>query len=96
MIKSVASLAVLTLAFALPAQAQGNATPLGLNWSSGWSCCSRPVLDQTIVIQVGNDNKARVVDTDEADSGPRAVPLGLTNGSAGCNLYRGVYLCAYR
>jgi hypothetical protein len=54
------------------------------------------VLDQTIVIQVGNDNKARVVDTDEVDSGPRAVPLGLTNGSAGCNLYRGVYLCAYR
>ena len=96
MIKSAVSLAVLAFVFAVPAHAQGNAYPLGLNWSSGWSSYNRPALNQTIVIQVGDDNQARVVDSYNIEPRPRAVPLGLNTGAASCDLHRGVYLCTYR
>ena len=97
MIKSAVALSVLAVVLALPAHAQGDAYPLGLNWSSSWwNCYNRAALNQNIVIQVGDDNRARVVDLNRTDRRPRAVPLGLNRGSAGCELQGQVFLCTYR
>ena len=65
MIKSVAAFAVLALASAMPAHAQGNAYPLGLNWSSGWSGYGRPIVNQTVIVQVGDRKSSQVVSVDD-------------------------------
>lgn len=96
MIKSVAAFAVLALASAMPAHAQGNAYPLGLNWSSGWSGYGRPIVSQTVIVQVGDRKSSQVVSVEDNAAGPRAVPLGINTGAPVCEQNGGVYLCTYR
>jgi hypothetical protein len=99
MIKSAASLAVLALA--TPASAAGDAFPLGLNnnWCGGWGCgwrgYGRRSFNQTIVVQAGNANQARLADTNYNERPPRAVPFDPSR-RAGCDQVRGVYLCTVR
>ena len=81
MIKSALSVAVLALALAAPASAAGDAFPLGLNnnWCGGWGCgwggYGRRSFNQTIVVQAGNANQARLADS---NYNPPAVPYPLT------------------
>jgi hypothetical protein len=101
MIKSAFSVAVLALALAAPASAAGDAFPLGLNnnWCGGWGCgwggYGRRSFNQTIVVQAGNANQARLADSNYNDRPPRAVPFD-PNARAGCDFVRGVYLCTVR
>jgi hypothetical protein len=100
MIKSAASIAVLALALAAPANAAGDAYPLGLNnWCGGWGCgwggYGRRSFNQTIVVQAGDANQARLADTNYNERPPRAVPFD-PDRRAGCDQVRGVYLCTVR
>ncbi|MCB1377690.1 MAG: hypothetical protein KDK89_04890 [Alphaproteobacteria bacterium] len=79
MLKIVLSAAVLALVSAAPSWAGGQSDTLGLNWSNEREVYVVPHVDQTIIVQIGDGNDARVIRTEQPRR-PQATRLGINTG----------------